>query len=201
MIKTIFLDFDGVIRHWSGPEVTDAEMRLGVPKGTLFKQAFAKPFLIPAITGEVTHEQWQELVEQELAQARSAQIAKQLINAWNSASFEIDHSFLEQIREIATAAQIALVTNATSKLNLDLAACGLHGRFDLIINSSVIGIAKPDEGFYKKALELAQTKAEQSIFIDDSHENVTAAREIGIHAHHHTNKADTIAFIQHCFSQ
>lgn len=63
------------------------------------------------------------------------------------------------------------------------------------MNSSDIGAVKPDISFYEAALELVGTQAKDSIFIDDTFENVSTAKALGFHALHHRNLVDSLAFI------
>ena len=57
---------------------------------------------------------------------------------------------------------------------------------DGVISSHEVGCRKPDREIYQLALGRADIPAEQALFIDDKPENVAAARELGIHAHHYT---------------
>jgi FMN phosphatase YigB (HAD superfamily) len=47
-----------------------------------------------------------------------------------------------------------------------------------------MGTRKPETAIYEKALKTLGVDGEQCFFIDDMAENVAAAREAGIHAHH-----------------
>ena len=196
MIDTILIDFDGVIRHWSNQEIGQAEHELGLNSGTLFSVAFSPSQLLPAITGQISHETWLQLVQEALDAKHSPSIAHKLITAWEEATFTIDYQFLAQIRSAANAAQLVLVTNATSKLPSDLQGAELANAFDVIVNSSAIGVAKPDIGFYTKAIELAGTAPNNCLFIDDSAKNVAAAQALGISSLRHTNSAETLHFIK-----
>lgn len=196
MKDTILIDFDGVLRHWVGSEVSDAENALGLASGTLFSYAFSHELLLPAITGEVIHEQWTERVKSQLAQMHGPQVADQLVNAWNEASWEIDFTFLEGLKQLSPTCQYVLVTNATSRLNADLREANLTSAFDAVVNSSQIRVAKPDLLFFREALVVAGSQAFRSVFIDDSLDNVNAAQSMGIDSIHHKNVADTLEFIQ-----
>lgn len=195
MKDTILIDFDGVLRHWSGTEVKDAETRLGLDSGALFAWAFSQELLSPAITGITSHEEWSERVHSKLARLYGDNIASQLITAWQSASWEIDFNFLQDLKELMPTRQLILVTNATSRLESDLKRAGLMSTFDGVVNSSQIGVAKPEHRFFEQALLVADSQAQNAIFIDDSLKNVNAARSLGIDSIHHRNAAETLGFI------
>ncbi len=57
----------------------------------------------------------------------------------------------------------------------------LTNMFDAFLVSSYIGLRKPGEDFFECALNIAQRRPEQCVFIDDREENVAAARKLGIH--------------------
>ena len=192
---TILIDFDGVLRHWSGTEVNDAEHKLGLDSGTLFSWAFSPQMLTPAITGSISHEAWMQRVKVKLTYQYSDEIASQLIAAWQSASWKIDHDLLQNIQQRSPAFKLVLVTNATSRLNSDLKEANLDSTFDVIVNSSQINVTKPKQLFFETALSIAGSQASDAIFIDDSLDNVNAARAMGIESIHHRITAETLEFI------
>jgi putative hydrolase of the HAD superfamily len=54
--------------------------------------------------------------------------------------------------------------------------------FDLVIDSSEVGLRKPDPAIYLLTLErLGDVPPEQSVFLDDYESNVKAASDLGIH--------------------
>ena len=56
--------------------------------------------------------------------------------------------------------------------------------FDVIVTSASIGVMKPDPRAYRAALDALNLRAEQTIFIDDLHENIQGAKQLGMHAIH-----------------
>jgi len=54
--------------------------------------------------------------------------------------------------------------------------------FDEYILSYEVGCLKPDPRIYKKALQKAEVRAEESVFIDDLPENIEGARGAGMNA-------------------
>jgi putative hydrolase of the HAD superfamily len=55
-------------------------------------------------------------------------------------------------------------------------------RFDVLVWSYQLGIAKPDPAIYRHALAKLGTLPEETLFIDDKQENIAAARALGIQA-------------------
>ncbi len=55
--------------------------------------------------------------------------------------------------------------------------------FESVIDSSAVGIRKPDPRIYRLALErLEVSRPETSVFLDDFEPNVVGARDLGMHA-------------------
>jgi putative hydrolase of the HAD superfamily len=55
-------------------------------------------------------------------------------------------------------------------------------RFDVLVWSCQLGIAKPDPAIYRHTLAELGTQPEETLFIDDKRPNVEAARALGIQA-------------------
>jgi epoxide hydrolase-like predicted phosphatase len=52
--------------------------------------------------------------------------------------------------------------------------------FDVVVDSSEVGMRKPDPAIFQHTLELLSASAERSIFLDDFAGNITAAERLGI---------------------
>ena len=57
---------------------------------------------------------------------------------------------------------------------------GDYGIFDTIYASNIIGLSKPDPNFYRYILKEEGIAPENTVFVDDTPENVFSAEEIGI---------------------
>ena len=54
--------------------------------------------------------------------------------------------------------------------------------FEVIVDSSAVGIRKPDPAIYRMALDQLGVAPERSVFLDDAPGNIEAARALGMHA-------------------
>ena len=52
--------------------------------------------------------------------------------------------------------------------------------FDVVVESSVVGVRKPEEAFYKIALDALDTPAEACVYLDDLGVNLKPARAMGM---------------------
>lgn len=182
MIKALLIDLDGVIRHWP-PDDPEFEVQFGVSLAEIKKTAFSKSLLIPAITGQVTDEEWRERIALQLA-GEGFELAENAVRAWSQGSGEVDLEMLERVQSLRQKLKVVLVTNATTRLERDLASLGLSESFDLVINSSRVGFAKPNPEVFNAALKSAGAEVEEALFVDDTLANVKAAQALGIASHH-----------------
>lgn len=53
--------------------------------------------------------------------------------------------------------------------------------FDLVVDSCLEGIRKPDPEIYRRALDRLGVEASAAVFLDDFEQNVVAARTLGMH--------------------
>lgn len=65
--------------------------------------------------------------------------------------------------------------------------------FDVVIDSSEVGMRKPNPAIYLHALEQLGAMPEEAIFIDDSLGNVVGAQRAGLHAIHFEEPATALA--------
>lgn len=76
---------------------------------------------------------------------------------------------------------ISALNNESRDLNeYRIDAFGLRKYFDVFLSSCYLGVRKPDERIYERALEITQRRGDETIFIDDRAGNVDAARAAGM---------------------
>lgn len=184
----ILCDLDGVLRLWNTPTMADLDRAHGVPEGTLAATAFAPTRLLPAIQGTHTDEQWRASVTEALLPAYPN--APALVAAWTAMTGEVDEEVAALLAAARREVPVVLVTNATTRLESDLAALGILDLVDHVISSARVGVAKPDPRIYHEAAIKAGAQPTHCLFIDDSEPNVTAARALGMTAIHHRTPAD-----------
>lgn len=180
MLTAVLCDIDGVIRLFE-PDA-GLEARYGLAPGTVSAAAFAPARLQPAITGAATDEQWRAAVAGDLAAAcGSPAAAGALLAEWGSpATCRVDTAVVALLSRARRHVPLALVSNATTRLEEDLAVLGLDGLADVVINSSRTGAAKPDPGIYLAAAASLRVRADRCLFVDDSAVNVQAASRLGM---------------------
>ena len=121
--------------------------------------------------------------------------AQDAVLQWSAYSGVVNQPVLDALREARAYLRIALVTNATSKLVSDLKALGVVAEFDAIVNSSVVGAAKPETQIYRAALAAVGVRPREALFVDDARANVEAAERLGLRAHHFEGVGGLIRFL------
>ncbi len=178
-------DFDGVVRHWPAAVTASVEDRHGLQRGSLARAAFDPSILDDAITGRMTDAEWRCQVARPLGAETDAATARSAVAAWSASRGVVDQAALRVLQAARSVAALGLVTNATTRLDDDLARLGLSDAFDFVVNSSAVGRPKPSQRFYDHAARRCGCERGAALFVDDRPENVDAAIDFGFHGHLH----------------
>ena len=186
MTNVILTDLDGVIRIWS-PEIhRKAERATGLPEGAISGTAFSDDLLPLVITGQISDDEWRRRIADLLSVDFPNINAERAVELWSASPGDVDLEVLEILRACREKAKLVLISNATSRLPSDLRRLDIAGDFDYIINSSEVGVAKPDPNIYFAALDTVGASPGQALFIDDNAGHVAAATRLGIAGHTYT---------------
>jgi putative hydrolase of the HAD superfamily len=184
----VLCDIDGVLRLWDPDAMPGLDRAYGLAPGTLASAAFAPERLRLAVTGVLTDEAWRRSVAEALTDAcGSAERARTMTTEWTALAGRVNDEILTLLTDVRRHAPVVLVSNATNRLEDDLAALGLSDAVDAVVNTARIGVAKPDAAVYALAAERAGAAVERCLFIDDTLANVHAAQEVGMIGHHYRN--------------
>jgi len=93
---------------------------------------------------------------------------------------QVDRKLLNYIDKLRINYELFILTNASeSRMYIDV-ALDLYQHFDHVFISCKEHLMKPEKAFYQKALLFANTKPEETFFIDDNEKNVVAGQALGI---------------------
>jgi putative hydrolase of the HAD superfamily len=177
----VLCDVDGVVRHWDPDEMIQIDRTHGLPPGTLAATAFAPVRLHPAVTGRMTDAEWRAAVVTALASTCAApHQAQAMVDAWSASTGQVDRAVLDLLTEVRRHVPVVLVSNATTRLEDDLAALGVLGAVDAVVNTSRIGAAKPDGRVYRHAAARVGADPARCLFVDDTPGHVDGARAAGM---------------------
>ena len=185
MIRAVLIDLDGVVRHW---EPWVAEEGSPVTAEVLRSVAFDPALSDGAVTGAISDEEWREAVAANL-EARFGPAGRAAMASWSAPIGTVKEDTLEIVRQLREVVPVALVSNATTLLETHLEALGLLDEFDLVVNSSRVGAAKPDERIFRYAAEQLGVGLDECLFIDDTLGHVEGAAKLGLRTIHFTDAA------------
>ncbi len=94
---------------------------------------------------------------------------------------EHTHQSLSRLRDAGL--RLGIVSNSDGRVEQALAEAGLREYFDVVIDSSLAGIEKPDPAIFRAALDALGVEADQALYVGDLYEvDVVGARAAGIEA-------------------
>lgn len=115
----------------------------------------------------------------------SREFSKQQVREFMFAQSQPKHQSLELVARLAASGRYLLATlnNESRELNLHrIERFALKNYFSVFFSSCFLGVKKPDEEIYLKALQITQRAAAECVFIDDRALNLDAPRRLGMHA-------------------
>lgn len=177
----LLCDVDGVLRHWDRGAAARLEQEYELPAGTIAAAAFAPDRLVPALTGRITDEEWRADIARHLTpRCGSAVRAARLVRQWSDPIGRVDGDVLELLALARRYIPVALVSNATTRLERDLRLLGVADVLPDVANSARIGAAKPDPAIYLAGAELVGVVPRRCLFVDDTPENVQGGEALGM---------------------
>ncbi|WP_406123753.1 HAD family hydrolase [Streptomyces sp. NBC_00989] len=182
----VLCDFDGVVHVWDPDGMSALDRAWGLAEGTLAGAAFEGGLLQAAVTGQLGDEEWRCRIADGLTPAcGSAERARELVDAWSALTGRVDPDVMELLAEVRRTVPVVLVSNATTRLETYLASVGLSDAFDAVVNTSRVGVAKPDPRVFELAARRVEVEAPRCLFVDDTLGHVVAAREAGLTGLHY----------------
>lgn len=110
-------------------------------------------------------------------------IAPEVLKKMIIDTFKLDERIIKLIDSLHKNYILVLMSNQVEDwLEKVIDENNLRYKFDYFINSYNIGIKKPDRRIFDEAVKKTGSKYEECLFIDDSLQNVDAARSLGMHA-------------------
>ena len=182
MIKAVLFDFGGVITTSPFDNFALLEQRQGVPADTIRRINSTNPDTnawAQYERNDVDVAGFCELFEAE-ASALGYEIAGQ--DVLDCLKTEIRPFMVDAVRKIRERYRTAMLTNNFSAG--DDPGSGSHGDtkqlFEVIIESSKVGVRKPNPRFYELACEALDVSPQNCVFLDDLGINLKPARAMGM---------------------
>jgi HAD superfamily hydrolase (TIGR01509 family) len=115
--------------------------------------------------------------------------AETFLEVWNC-HFRVHHQVMPLVESLLGRVKVLLLSNTNASHFEPLRPqLPILERFDDLVLSYQVGLAKPDPGIFEEALRRAGTRPERTVFFDDVPAYVAAAREAGLRAEVFTDAA------------
>ena len=182
-IRAVCWDFGGVISASPFEAFTRYEERRGLPAGFVRTLNATNPHTnawSKLERSEVGLEEFCQLFEEEARAAGGEVSGREVLELLRG---EIRPQMLTAIRKCGERLKTALLTNnfARGESGDSADASPVMDLFDVVVESSKVGVRKPDPRFYAMALEQLEVEPSEAVFLDDLGVNLKPARELGMH--------------------
>ena len=116
---------------------------------------------------------------------------------WRTTAPGVHWMIVHKMRELkAHGLRIGLLTNNVKEFGDNWRAMfPIDELCEDVVDSSHVGMRKPDRAIYELTCDRLGVKPGEAIFVDDNVDNIEAAREFGLHAVHFVEPWDAIAEI------
>ncbi len=183
-VRAIFFDFGGVIVRMGREIRAGIEARQGLPKGGFMRAITELPEWKAAEVGKGTEEAFLEAMKRKL-DGMGVKLPFDIEDAWSMMWRTLDADILRLIELLGARYDVGVLSNATLRLDDELREQKIDGLFKVIVNSSRVGMGKPDARIYHLAAEWMGVEPSACVHIDDDEHNVQAARDAGFYGIHH----------------
>jgi putative hydrolase of the HAD superfamily len=182
-IEAVILDMGGVITTSPFPLMNAYGDESGLPPGLLAaRMRSAAPMIERAERGEITLRRYFEMVADDIRSELGIEVdARRLVGCIEESIVPMD-GVLDLVRAIRRGCRTAILTNNAQDLAAVWQARLPDDLVDVIVDSSVVRMRKPDPEIYHLTLDRLGVDAGRAVFVDDQEINLVPAREIGMHA-------------------
>ncbi|OQX74195.1 MAG: hypothetical protein B6D61_11815 [Bacteroidetes bacterium 4484_249] len=188
-VKNIIFDFGGVIINIDHQKLENAFKNLGINNfEQLFNKATQSDLFRKFEKGQITSQQFRNEIRKLIGYNASDEV---LDNTWNQIIGDYPPQRIELLKQINQNYRLFLLSN-TNKIHYRYYINKFRKEygfdflslFEETYWSFRIGKRKPDTAPYLHVIARSKLKPEETLFIDDSVQNIIAARKTGLIAYH-----------------
>jgi putative hydrolase of the HAD superfamily len=191
-IRGLLFDYGGVIHDMRWDAARGLEAAHGLARNTLVETLYRTATWRALQCGRGDRQAWLDEAHAML-EAQAGRALPRLHDAWRAAQGPIPGN-IALIRALRPSYRTAILSNADASLPGRLRALRLDDLCEIVVCSAEVGIAKPDPAIYRLTAARLALAPEACLFVDDSEENVEAARQVGMTAvYHRVDRGDDLA--------
>lgn len=183
-IRALIFDFGGVILDMGWQRMAEIERTHGMKPGSFRHALWGHETWKQREIGLGTIEAYQDAVQKELELAAGKPIPEAVADWWAYKRL-LNEDLLNLAARLRGDYKIGLLSNADEGLERRLQEdLKIFDRFDDVINSARVGMAKPDPRIYALAAERLGVAPGEAVFVDDLQRNIDAALAAGMRGIH-----------------
>jgi len=188
-IKNIIFDLGGVLLNINYQETADAFKQLGFHDfNSMYTQYTADEIFSKLETGKISNEDFYNSL---LDKAAQHILVEDLQKAWNAMLLDFRTESLAKLRQLKQQYRIFLLSNTNNIhwqafqaiFTESTGEVSLDHYFHKAYYSHEVGLRKPNADIYEFVAADASLEMAETIFIDDSYNNIEAAAALGFQTH------------------
>ncbi|MEM6893408.1 MAG: HAD family phosphatase [Bacteroidota bacterium] len=185
MIRNLILDFGDVFINLDKPATARAMM----PYGFTGIDAALQDVFNAYEKGTISSEAFLDSTQRRFPKASRTD----LITAWNAILLDFPDARLEFLEQLAAEEHYRLfLLSNTNEIHIDHVKEVMgqekfnrfRSAFEVFYLSYEMGMRKPDSEIFQFVLDQNQLQSEETLFVDDTLENITSAKHLGIQTWH-----------------
>lgn len=187
MLEAVIFDFGGVVVAAPFAGFAELEQRNGLAPGLLRRVNARNPdrnAWAQFERGSVDADEFATLFEDEVHELGGTLDAREVVTLLRGSSGAREHANRAMLAAIeagkARGLRIALLTNNTAPLASAPDTGWVFDTFDVVIESSVVGMRKPDPGIYQLTCTELGAAPDRTVMLDDLGVNLKPARALGM---------------------
>lgn len=184
----VVFDLGGVVMPTALDGLLAYERELGLPEHGLVGFLRGDPVFARWQVGEATPEEFFSHVRHQVRARHGAELDVERLAAATEIGSVMDPEMDGLLHELHGRVALGLLTNNVRE--------SVRWReeipdelFDVVVDSSHVGMAKPDRRIYEHVLALLERPGEEVVFVDDWEENLPPARALGMEVVHFRDPA------------
>lgn len=187
-VEAVLFDYGGVLRREDVANFDAFAAEVGLPPGWLWSAFHDVPEYALSRTGRLAPEAYRAAVVAHLARVLPPDRAEAALDAWEARrrqDLPVEPAMDALLDRLRGRVRLGVLSNAGRGARERLDALGVSARFDDVVCSGDVGLAKPDPAIFRLAAHRLGVAPEACAFVDDTERHVAAARAVGLRAHHH----------------
>jgi epoxide hydrolase-like predicted phosphatase len=185
-LESVIFDLGGVICPPPGAIFDAYALEAGLPAGSVARYFRHGSARLPDLeTGHITTAAFVQWVVEEIAAEYGHPLNVESLNVALDDTLRPTDESVALVRDvIAAGRRTALLTNNTKELQQKWRSALPNGLFEVMIDSSDVGVRKPDPAAYQLVLDALGCVADACVFIDDAPVNLGTPRRMGMQVIH-----------------